>query len=233
MAKRRPESACMTQHSKSLALSLCRAPFDFLSSTSSLLSFAKYLELLIYSPALCTTSPKLCEHTALPPRPWQRFDTPLPTTRMNIIRRFSWAGCVVSISLSIVEDVYEVRIPRLQVQRPKGEERRDDLSVAPPDNATLQLQQHAEDDKRKLRREIMQFWQVLSEQMDTLEGNFISDHEQESYFKRLPRLPSADEPYIDTDEEVTTPKGPNSSLPPSQYAVHAPGTQKRRVPIPQ
>lgn len=183
----------------------------------SLLSFAKFLELLVYSPSLCSISPPLCEHTTLPPRPWQASDTPIPQTRLNIIRHFSYAGRVMSISLSQVEDVYEIRVPRLQIVRPRF----DKLDDGHADSDLATMDRVAFDgDRRALRREIMQFWQSLSEQMDTLEENFIHDHAEKSYHKSLPRLPSADDAYDSYDEDgFATPKGNPSDLPP-----HPPNT---------
>ena len=109
----------------------------------------------------------------------------------------------MSLSLSTLEDIYEVRVPRLQLQRTRNVE---------PDYTEARLVFEA--DRRKLRREIMQFWQTLSEHMDTLEGNFLND-QTPSYHKSLPRLPSADDAYSGFDEEgLVTPKGHPSGLPP-------------------
>lgn len=180
----------------------------------SLLSFSKYLELLIYSPALCSMTAPLCEHTTLPPRPWDAADTPLPRSRLHIVRHFSYSGRVVSLSLSLVEDVYDVRVPRLQIVRSKLE-KQEEPEIQPHSNPLSPDRIAAEGDRRVLRREIMQFWQVLSEHMDSLEGNFISEHPHSPYHKPLPRLPSADDAYMSFDEDgLATPKGQPSALPP-------------------
>ncbi|KAI0086047.1 hypothetical protein BDY19DRAFT_996234 [Irpex rosettiformis] len=202
-----------------------------------LLSFAKFLELLIYSPSLCSMNPSLCEHTSLPPRPWQTADTPLPRSRLNIVRHFSYAGRVVSISLSQEEDVYEIRVPRLQIVRSKFEKPEEpDANAGTNFNHSNSVA--VENDRRVLRREIMQFWQSLSEQMDKLEDNFILDHAENSYHKSLPRLPSADDAYDSFNEDgLATPKGNPSGLPPlPPNTPSTPNTQtagRHAFPFPQ
>jgi 1-phosphatidylinositol-3-phosphate 5-kinase len=180
----------------------------------SLMSFAKFMELLVYSPSLSFISPPLCEHTSPPPRPWQSPDMPLPRSRLNIVRHFAYAGHVMSISLRQIENLYEVRVPRLQILRSRFEKQEDSEAVTET-ASDIQSRVAADDHRRALRREIMQFWQSLSEQMDTLEENFINDHAEKSYHKTLPRLPSADEAYDSFDEDgLATPKGHPSDLPP-------------------
>ncbi|KAJ7172306.1 hypothetical protein C8R46DRAFT_1085479 [Mycena filopes] len=133
-----------------------------------LFSFAKFLEVLIYSPAVCTLTPALCEHTSpSPPRPPisptarstatssgstyttsttstsstttynpnknakpTPVDPPqLPTSRFNIVRHFAVVrkdkrepGHTVSFRISAIEDdIFELRVPRLQITRKSGE----------------------------------------------------------------------------------------------------------------
>jgi 1-phosphatidylinositol-3-phosphate 5-kinase len=196
----------------------------------SLLSFAKFLELLIYSTHLISITPSLCEHATPPPRPWSKLDTPLPRSRLNIIRHFSINGLTVSISLRPVDDIYEVRVPRLQVQR---------IGKTGEIEETSQSQKMIEADRRALRREIMQFWQVLSEHIDTLENNFIDD-QFSSYHKSLPRLPSASHDVYDTfdDDGLLTPKALPSQLPlPPPNSPNSPktpesATSNRSYPFP-
>ncbi|KAF5373740.1 hypothetical protein D9758_000701 [Tetrapyrgos nigripes] len=120
-----------------------------MSNGAYLSSFAKYLELLVYSPLLARISTSLCEHTNAPgdlpptssssvsspttsttstPNPSQlRTGTKLPEERFRIIRHFSTVsqGCsegkkfVVSFSLSPVTEVFELRLPRLKVCKDK------------------------------------------------------------------------------------------------------------------
>ncbi|KAF7799169.1 hypothetical protein EIP86_010400 [Pleurotus ostreatoroseus] len=129
---------------------------------------------------------------------------------MNVIRCFSFRGRVISFSLSPLEDVYDVRVPRLQIIKSRPNEKEKPGEIYAPHPAQLAS---LEADRRMLRREIMEFWQGLSEHIDKLEGNFVSEHPS-LYHKTLPRLPSADDQYDAFDGDgLATPKGQPSSLP--------------------
>ena len=78
---------------------------------------------------MCTISPPLCNHTVVPPKPWIAVDTPLPQSRMNIVRKFAWKGRIVEATLSPVEDVYEVKVPRIQILRVKEKDRDREVGV--------------------------------------------------------------------------------------------------------
>ncbi|KAI0071370.1 hypothetical protein K474DRAFT_1669074 [Panus rudis PR-1116 ss-1] len=186
-----------------------------MSDGTYLMSFAKYLELLIYSPKIFHLGNPICEHTSFPPRPREAADTPYPRTRFNIVRNFSYRGKQLSLTIFPVEDVYEVRVPRLQLVRGRASDKNEDAQIsAVPERFVT-----PDDDRRQLRREIMRFWQGLSEHIDELEENFITDHSIQ-YHKSLPRLPSADDAYDSFDEDdAVTPKGPTLGLP-----AHLPNT---------
>ena len=125
-------------------------------------SFAKYIELLIYSPAIHTLDPPICEHTTMPKKPWVREESPIPRVRFNIIRRFSYKGCTVTLTMDEVRDVLQVRVPRLQILRRKERKAADSA-----DHATAKSPSGAPGDAhRVLRREIMKWWQGLAEHMD-------------------------------------------------------------------
>jgi 1-phosphatidylinositol-3-phosphate 5-kinase len=127
----------------------------------SLFSFAKFLEALAYSPTICTITPALCEHTTPPPLPWPPSDLPLPKSRLNIIRYFSYRSRVVSVSLSEIEDIFEIRVPRLQIINSGT---RNEPSSLP---AQVRMIDDGEE-KRALRREMMSWWRGISEYIDTL-----------------------------------------------------------------
>lgn len=131
----------------------------------SLTSFAKYLELLIYSPAIHALQPPLCEHTALPGKPWSPADLPVPRARFNILRRFSHKGRIVTLTLTEVKDIFEVKVPRLQILRRKGADKKpakgSPEGLGPPSALPSE-------ERRALRREILRWWQGLSEHMDQL-----------------------------------------------------------------
>lgn len=127
----------------------------------SLFSYAKYLELLIYSPLPCTLTPSLCEHTTPPPAPWSS----LPSSRFNIVRHFTTSSVDISFSLSPNEEVFELRIPRLQIIRGV------DVAASPFANVKLSLNAADEDlsnKKTELRRQIRKWWEDVSDHMDKI-----------------------------------------------------------------
>ena len=137
---------------------------------NSLVSFAKFLELLVYSPAIHTLSPHLCEHTTFPEKPWAPADTPIPRARFDIMRHFSHKGRVVTMTLADVREVFEVHVPRLQILRRKAGEKKpvqDSTSASVQHPAPLGSSVLGESHK-VLRREIMRWWQGLSDRMDQL-----------------------------------------------------------------
>ncbi|TFY60913.1 hypothetical protein EVJ58_g4840 [Rhodofomes roseus] len=177
----------------------------------SLFSFGKYLELLIYSPALCGVTPRLCAHTALPPK---SKDAPLPSTRLNILRKFSCRSRTVTFSLTTVEDIFELKVPRLQIIRRRQSEKGADKDTASAPASPSKVTS-SDDDRHILRKEIMRWWQGLAEHIDKLEENFIGEGDTVRV-KALPRLPSDDDAYDVTDEAgQATPKASLSRLPSS------------------
>ncbi|KAI0052167.1 hypothetical protein FA95DRAFT_1602122 [Auriscalpium vulgare] len=177
-----------------------------------LYSFAKFLELLLYSPAICSPSLSLCPHTTPPPQPWTGADAPLPQSRFNIRRHFSYKSHSVSFSLSAIPDVFELRVPRLQImhgwsEKPGSEKIRSSiLSVA--------MVAQAEAERRELRREIKTWWQSIAEHLDKLELQFVDADDLSVYHKALPRLPSADDQW-ESSSESPTPRNLTVSLPPT------------------
>lgn len=163
-------------------------------------SFAKYLELLIYSSAIHNLHPSLCEHTAFPVKPWSGPNHPIPRSRFNIVRRFSHKGRTVTLTLAEVKEVFEVRVPRLQILKRKAGE----MKPVESDSKALKVVSPPGDAHRALRREIVKWWQGLSEHMDQLEDRFIADHPS-TFHKSLPRLPSSDDTFEGDDEEASTP----------------------------
>ena len=185
---------------------------------ASLFSYAKFLEVLIYSPVICALSPALCEHTSPPPRPWSPADMPLPRSRFNIIRHFSYQSSVVSFTLSPIDDIFELRVPRLQVIRGSGNLERRASSSRLDRLSGLNL----DEDKKTLRREMVAWWSGLSDHMDRIVGGLtcsvscitrrLTYFNQEEVFaddhlsplrKTLPRLPSADEDYENIEYPIT------------------------------
>ncbi|KAF9445443.1 hypothetical protein P691DRAFT_710328 [Macrolepiota fuliginosa MF-IS2] len=120
-----------------------------MSDGTYLFSYAKFLEVLIYSPSISVLSPSLCEHTTPAPPPpnphphpnpaqsaaheFPLSDTPphphIPQSKLNLIRHFSTQNATVSFSLANVENIFEFRGPRLQInggaelERERGREK--------------------------------------------------------------------------------------------------------------
>jgi 1-phosphatidylinositol-3-phosphate 5-kinase len=151
----------------------------------SLYSFAKYLELLIYSPSLCTITPKLCEHTSPESSTYAVNDTS-PQTRFNIIRHFKHGERSVRFTLSASPAVFELRMPRLQIVKGRiaaadgsasgGSIRGEPVKKRPTGNSvvgTIPEEKNAggtavDNDKRTLRKEIKEWWQGVAEHLDRL-----------------------------------------------------------------
>jgi len=118
---------------------------------------------LIYSPALCKLSPTLCEHTTLS----AGGDGPgdlhsLPSYRFNIIRHFSTASRDVSFALYKMQDIFEIRVPRLQITR--GLEK-----ASPVTNAGKKDDANVDGTHKKvLRREIRKWWEGVSDHIDKI-----------------------------------------------------------------
>ncbi|KAF9254634.1 hypothetical protein L218DRAFT_1082241 [Marasmius fiardii PR-910] len=139
----------------------------------------------------------------------------LPDMRFNIVRHFSNRTHKVSISIDKVDDVFELRVPRVQIIR--------GMSVLGPHHAQEatssllggvkdEVEDEDEMEKKKLRREIKTWWEGVADHVDMLEGRLATET-QESYLnprKSLPRLPSSDDAYDDFDEvrfsNLRTPK---------------------------
>jgi 1-phosphatidylinositol-3-phosphate 5-kinase len=133
---------------------------------SSLLSFGKFLELLVYSPALCSVNPILCEHTAPPLLPWPS----LPASRLNTVRHFSSLAHSVSFSLSTIEYVFELRVPRLQLTRGYGDKSSKESIASERDIAEV------DEEKKELRRQIKRWWEGVTDHLDKL----VSQHSRRS-----------------------------------------------------
>lgn len=165
-----------------------------MSDGTFLFSFSKFLELLVYSPALTELTPRLCIHTTPPPRPRPREDTPLPRSRFNILRHFMYQSTTITISLSFIEDVFEIRVPRLQLIKGGSAE----SQVGSPTGKVT------DEDKKALRKEITSWFYAVSQHLDKLEEIVVGD-DLESFKKALPRLPSQDTSIFDDEDETPMP----------------------------
>lgn len=232
-----------------LSCAVCRRRSDKMEMNDGayLFSFAKFLELLVYSPAICRLTPTLCEHTSPPLEIQTRSSNggappPLPASRLHIVRSFSARGHTVSFALSAIDDIFELRVPRLQITRKGGSGDKSARTSMAKDNdeadsiASISTAmgaggKHVDEQKRALRREIKAWWEGIAEHMDKLETTIVGST-LVGFRKALPRLPSVDDAWDDEGEdesecgedeedEPTTPKGFKAShqlipgLPPS------------------
>ncbi|KAJ6475055.1 hypothetical protein C8R47DRAFT_1143386 [Mycena vitilis] len=197
-----------------------------------LFSFAKFLEVLVYSPAICKLTPALCEHTSPPRAPTSDATSVLPASRFNIVRHFSTRRHAVSFTLSAIDDVFELRVPRLQITRKSGDKSARTSIAGADAAAAASAPVSADEEKRTLRREIKAWWEGLADHMDKMETSIVGST-LKGFRKALPRLPSVDDAYDDfsdaseggeddeeSDDPQTTPKllkNPHSiaGLPPS------------------
>ncbi|KAJ7597066.1 hypothetical protein C8J56DRAFT_919078 [Mycena floridula] len=222
-----------------MSCSTCEARSErsAMSDATYLLPFGKFLELLIYSPALCTTVPPLCEHTSPPST---SLNSSLPKSRLNILRHFSLSTSptpetttttTVTFQTTELGDVFELRVPRLQIIRGNGDPPRNSLaeslrnSLSQDDNqshhqsasdSTRQSEVHdgTPAEKRLLRREIRRWWEGVSDHIDKLEDKLAVEDNMAAFRKALPRLPSEDDAYDDYDyQTVKKPVSKISGLP--------------------
>ncbi|KAF8742340.1 hypothetical protein AX14_005203 [Amanita brunnescens Koide BX004] len=154
-----------------------------------LLSFAKYLEMLIYSVAI--HSPFVCEHTA-----HSESDPSGNSFRFNFLRHFSTDACTITFSLAEERDIFQLHLPRLQICR-AGDKINHPMC---PENC--QGVGQGEEARAVLRRQIRTHWRAVSDHLDKIEA-FLAGPGSEAIKKALPRLPSAtDEVY----EEMIVPQ---------------------------
>ena len=131
----------------------------------SLFSFAKFLELLVYSPTICTLNSFLCDHTT----PLGDNSLTLPASRLNIIRHFSTAFLDISFALSLIEDIFELKVPRLQITR-STEKSGIQLSLLGNKEGTEDVDRP----KKELRREIKKWWEGVADHIDKIVSFFCS-----------------------------------------------------------
>lgn len=138
----------------------------------SLLSFGKFLELLVYSQSFRTITPPLCEHTG----PVGGVnDAAQSHPGLSIARHFTYRAHRVTFTLAIVEEIYSIEVPRLQfvhgVHVPE-----ETKPIAGPPATSPQRATSAEpetgDVRRVLKREMRSWWHTLSERIDNLVSLF-------------------------------------------------------------
>ena len=122
---------------------------------NSLLSFAKYLELLIYSAAIHSSS--VCEHTTS-----QALDPSGTRLRFNLLRHFSTDTCKITFSLAEERDIFQLHLPRLQICR-TGDKTGHPMCVENCQGASQE-----QEERPVLRRQIRAYWEAVSDHLDKI-----------------------------------------------------------------
>ena len=134
----------------------------------SLLSFGKFLELLVYSHSFHIITPPLCEHTG----PSVKTDGASSRPGLNIARHFTYRAHRITFTLATVEEIYNVEVPRVQFAHgPRVSEETKPIpgSPAAPLPSTSSAEPETNDDvRRMLKREMRAWWHTLSERIDNL-----------------------------------------------------------------
>jgi 1-phosphatidylinositol-3-phosphate 5-kinase len=217
----------------------------------SLLSFGKFLELLVYSHSFHIITPPLCEHTG--PTVGNKAEVAPSRPGLNIARHFTYRTHRVTFTLTVVGDIYNVEVPRVQFAYGPRVSEEAKLTPEPPPvspQSTISTEPGNDDVKRVLKREMRTWWHTLSERIDNLasfshlcglpgarltetrltqEQIFRDNTEPAVPLKSLPRLPSSDE-YLEEEAESshssqTTPKVTQSTLPSSPPVTQEPETE--------
>jgi len=135
----------------------------------SLLSFGKFLELLVYSHSFHIITPPLCEHTG--PTAGSKADTAPSRPGLNIARHFTYRTHRVTFTLAAIEEIYNIQVPHVQfVHGAHVSEEAKPIAGAPTTSPQCTNPGEAEtgDAKRMLKREMRTWWHTLSERIDNL-----------------------------------------------------------------
>ncbi|KAF8584543.1 hypothetical protein K439DRAFT_1633470 [Ramaria rubella] len=167
-----------------------------------LFSFAKYLELLIWSPILSSLS--LCDHISSPtPRTPLAGDRPLSGSRFHILRHFAHKGHILTLTLtSLHDELYDVRLPKLQIisgSIPKEEKHLSDAKK----------RQENEEERQALETEMSDWWHEIKIKLDKLESFLEKEIRQSLESKDLPPLPASDE---EASDDETSSQQPSLSM---------------------
>lgn len=158
---------------------------QMLDAKTYLFSFAKFIEVLIWSPMFRSLS--LCQHVN--PSSWKDADeADARTIPYNIVYHFSHDGCTLSLK-PIRSSIFELRFPRLQF-----------MSGSNSKEAKSAAQVYEKKEKDELETHIEQWWQGIRMRIDRLNDTLEKLMETN---KDLPPLPSSDDEGDgdDNDEE--------------------------------
>jgi 1-phosphatidylinositol-3-phosphate 5-kinase len=162
-----------------------------------LLSFGKYIELITYSDEFAKIHPPLCDH------PKAASKEELNKRKFYIVRHFAFNSYIITFTAVPVEDVYEVRIPRVQITKHRA-------LKAQREGSTIR-DNWQEQDRDKLRLEITLWWKGVKEHMNQLEEILEDANGDIPLRKPLPPSPPLEREGTD---EAVTPKASLKALPP-------------------
>ncbi|KAG7092023.1 hypothetical protein E1B28_008405 [Marasmius oreades] len=165
----------------------------------------------------------------------------LPDMRFNIVRHFSNRTHTVSFFVDKIDEVFELRVPRVQVIRGisvLGPHHTQEGTASTTGGVNDEIEHEDEVEKKKLRREIKVWWEGVADHVDMLESRLATES-QDSYNssrKSLPRLPSSDDAYNDFDEvqvptAMPTPKRdglPGSPITPTGKPAYFSGSAENK-----
>ena len=142
-------------------------------NSDSLLSFGKFLELLVYSHSFHVITPPLCEHTG--PTVGSKADASPSRPGLNIARHFTYRTHQITFTLAVVEEIYNVEVPRVQFMygaHVSGEAKPTTGTATVRSQCTVPAEPETSDVKRVLKREMRTWWHTLSERIDNLASIF-------------------------------------------------------------
>ena len=119
----------------------------------------------MYSTTISTLNSFLCDHTT----PSNEKSPDLSASRLNIVRHFSTVSVDISFALSKIEDIFELKVPRLQIVR-------DTEKTSIPQTLLGGKEKSVDDEvrpKKELRREIKKWWEGVADHVDKIVSFFF------------------------------------------------------------
>ncbi|KAG6820693.1 hypothetical protein H0H93_013212 [Arthromyces matolae] len=183
-----------------------------------LLPLGKFLELLIYSSSFGAPTPAICGHTSSTSTTFAPTSTSdgnngahTKTPNVNIQRHFASANHTVTFTCHLVEDIFELVVPRLQICAPvsptPGSTTGNNPTVTPSRCASIDSDTSTvgtcsrtgsldgEDakgegddeqrEKKELRREIKRWWEGVADYLDRLETIIVHVADDDSDFSNF------------------------------------------------
>ncbi|KDQ21242.1 hypothetical protein BOTBODRAFT_60985 [Botryobasidium botryosum FD-172 SS1] len=193
-----------------------------MSDASYLLSFGKFLEILIYSPNMSTLSNPICPHTT--PLPPMQGEPRLPDSRFILVRHFAFGPRILSFTLSRIDEVFEVRVPRLKIVKTGVDARREGWHRPGPLRDS-----DDEQEMDRLRMEITHWWKSLRKYMTRVEKYIVAGEPGESD-KPLPTTPPSDAEVTPTPSTIKLPPVPLPTPVTAMFSTFDPSSTTRPPP---